>query len=154
MRKLMFTVLASGVFALAATGLAVGATKPNRATPHRTGARCGTRYTPVCTKPKLKVRELPPACFAPSSTITLPPITVTSNAGIRKIVVTSRGKTVKKVTFKGAGPTTHTLSGVTVLSSETPGMYTVKVATTDVTGKTVSKTLRFSICKPAPVFTG
>jgi hypothetical protein len=85
----------------------------------------------------------------------VPNITITSNAGIRRIQVTDAPKPVRTITFTGKGPTQFVIKGLGVstvgLSS---GGHVVTVTVTDVKGKTASNTLRFSVCVSKPVFTG
>jgi hypothetical protein len=85
----------------------------------------------------------------------LPNITFTSNAGIRSIQVREGAKTIKLITFKGSGPTQYALKslGISTLGL-TSGGHMLSVKVTDVRGRSVSKSLPFSICVTKPVFTG
>jgi hypothetical protein len=136
-------------------------TKPKRCgtkyTPRCTKPkRCGTKYTPRCTRPKFTNPPLNPRCRAAGSAYKLPTFTFVSNAGLRKIkVIFDDPKTLKVVTFKGTGPKQFKLNGVRVPTKGlNAGAHHVTVTAVDITSKSVSKTLRFMICQPMPVFTG
>jgi len=138
------------------------------------GKKCGTLYTPGCkpkkhkkhkpkpkpkpkpktTKPKVTV-PMTPGCKSAGPADKLPTITFVSNAGLRKIKVVFEAKTLKVVTFKGKGPGQFKLNGVRVPTKGlAAGAHSVTVTGTDVKGKSVSKTVRFTICQAKPVFTG
>ena len=122
---------------------------------HVSTTRCGNKYTPACTKPKIKNRPLSAKCVSAGARYTLPNVTFTSNAGIRRIQVREGAKTLRTISFTGKGPTQFALKGLAVstLGLKSGGQQlTVKV--TDVRGKSASKTLRFSVCVSTPVFTG
>jgi hypothetical protein len=118
-------------------------------------ARCGTRYTKPCTTPRLIVTPPPVVCHKKSTSFDLPTATLTSLPGIRRIVVTEGSKVIRSVSFKGRGPQQYSLGGVKISTAGLqPGVHAVTITVTDVRGKKVSRTLRFSVCAPAPVFTG
>lgn len=144
MRKVLSTLLIAGAMLLALTSLASGAS----------GKRCGTLYKPPCTKPTITVHSLPPACKAPGSTITLPNIKFSSNAGIRKVTVKLGSKILKTKTFSGQGPTHYTITGLKVSTKGLKGSHTITISVKDINGKTASRTLRFKVCAIKPVFTG
>lgn len=151
MRKLIV------MLSLAAT-LAVGVASGAQAAGHRQLAvhRCATSvkrnnktlYLPGCTKPKLRFKEPSKKCLASHMRFTLPKVTFVSNAGIRTIkVVVGRSHVIKRVHFRGEGRTQYTLRGIRVnLRALRPGTHKVTVSVTDITGKTVKKTLRLSVC--------
>lgn len=144
MRKVLSTLLIASALVLAAASLASGAT----------AKRCGTLYKPPCTKPTIKVRPIPPACKPPNSTFTLPIIKFHSIAGIRKITVSIGSKFLYKKTFKGRGPTNHTVKGLKVHTKGLKaGGHRVKIFVKDIGGRTATKFLRFTVCPP-PKFTG
>jgi len=117
--------------------------------------RCGTKYTPACTVPKIKPKPPSPACVSAGTRYAVPAITITSNAGIRRILVTDAPKLVRRITFSGSGPTQFALKGLGVSTvGLTAGGHLIIVKVTDVKGKSASKTLRFSVCVSTPVFTG
>lgn len=144
MRKVLSTLFIAGAFVLALTSLASGAS----------GARCGTLYKPPCTKPTITVHSLPPACTKPGSTITLPNIKFSSNAGIRKVMVKLGSKVLKSKTFTGRGPTHYTIKGLKVSTKGLKGAHTITISVKDINGRTASRTLRFRVCAVKPVFTG
>jgi hypothetical protein len=145
MRKVLFTFLASGLLVVALSSLANGAT----------AARCGTRYTPACTNPHLTVVPLNLQCHGVGSKFSLSNITASSNSGIRKVVIKVGNKTITSKTYKGNGPTQVTIRGVRVSTAGLGvGIHTITVTTTDIRGHKVTRTLRFTICKPVPIFTG
>jgi hypothetical protein len=152
MRKFSFAVV--GVVALIAltSGLALGK-KPPRARPAL--VRCGMLYTKPCTAPALTITSLSPACKAAGATISLSPIRVRDNGGIRSVKVTFGGKAIKLVKYRGA-PTKKTIRGVKVKTSGLRSgiVYTITLKLVDTRGMSKTKTLHFAICKPKPVFTG
>jgi hypothetical protein len=144
-RKLLPIGIVAVVGAIAMSSLAFGAT----------GARCGTRYTKPCTIPVVNIRTPPVVCHKKSTTFALPAATLTSLPGIRKIVVTEDGKVIKSVSFKGKGPQQFALRALRISTGGLkPGVHSVTITVTDVRGKKASRTVRFSVCAPVPVFTG
>lgn len=82
-------------------------------------------------------------------------MTFTSNSGIKSITVKEAGRTLKSITFTGQGPTQYSIKGLLVSTAGLKaGGHPVTVKITDVSGRSVSKTLRFSVCVSTPVFTG
>ncbi len=144
MRKVLSTLLIASALVIAMTSLASGAA----------GKRCGTLYKPPCTKPTITVRSLPTACRAPGSTLTLPNIKFSSNAGIRKVTVKLGSKVLKSKSFTGRGPTHYTIKGLKVpLTGLSKGAHSIKIFVKDIGGRTATRTLRFTVCPPPP-FTG
>jgi hypothetical protein len=150
LRKLIVTIGLAGVIALGAGGAAQGSTVKV------SGKRCGTTYTPSCTKPSVSFSTPSPQCITAGAFYALPTLTFVSNAGIRSIsVALSDPSSVKNISFKGEGPTQYKLKGVKFRTAGLKaGAHHLKVSVKDVKGKTASKTIRFSICVAKPVFTG
>ena len=172
MRKAISTIVIACAFVAGASGVADAASSNAKAAgSFAKGKKCGTLYTPACVKkhkkhkkpkPKPKPTTAPKVTNAPTvgcksagPADKLPTITFVSNAGLRKIKVVFEAKTLKVVTFKGKGPGQFKLNGVRVPTKGLKaGAHNVTVAAVDVKGKSVSKTLRFTICQAKPVFTG
>jgi hypothetical protein len=145
MRKFLFTIFLVGAVAVAASSFASGATV----------VRCGTKYTKACTKPAVAVKSLAVACHNTGAKFALPNVTFTSLPGIRSVRVQVGSKTVRLATFGGQGPQQYKLKGVSIQTAGLgSGVHTVTITVTDVKGKKVTRTLRFSICRSVPVFTG
>ena len=143
MRKVLYTLTVAAVIAVGAAAIATAAQ----------GARCGTLYTPVCTPTTLKA-PISPKCKKAGTPVSIK-ITSTSTAGLRSIKVVYHGKTIGSFKGKGLGPTKKTLHLHITTTGLHSGVYTLKITVIDVTGKKVSKTVHFSICKPAVIhFTG
>ena len=149
LRKAISTFVVACAFVAGASGVAeAGAT-------HIKSKRCNTKYTPACAAPKIHSKSLPPQCVSAGPAVKLPTITFVSNAGIKKIQVMLGTRTIKVVTFSGQGKTQYSLKGLMVSTAGLlAGGHNVSVKVTDVTNKTASKSLRFSICQAKPVFTG
>lgn len=144
MRRFLFIACAAGVLAVALSGLASGAT-----------ARCNTTYTPTCTGPAIGNVTLSANCRNSGAVVRLPNITFRSLPGIRSITVKQGSRTIKTKSFKGQGPQRFTLKNVLIHTAGFgPGVHTVTITVKDVRGKKASRTLRFSICRVKPVFTG
>lgn len=149
MRKAISTFVVACAFVAGASGVAEAAKT------HLKPTRCGTKYTPTCSAPKINTKALPPQCVSAGPAVTLPRITFVSNAGIKKIQVMLGTRVIKVLTFSGQGKTQYSLTGLKVLTTGLlAGGHNVSVKVTDITNKTASKTLRFSICQAKPVFTG
>jgi hypothetical protein len=149
LRKAISTLAVACAFVAGASGVAEAAKT------HVKPTRCGTKYTPRCTGPKISSKSLPPQCRDAGPTFTLPTITFVSNSGIKKIQVVMSPRTIKLVTFPGQGKTQYSLKGVQIPTKGlVAGGHSVSVTVTDIANKTASKTLRFSICQTKPVFTG
>jgi hypothetical protein len=122
---------------------------------HVSTTRCGNKYTPACTKPKIKHPPVSPRCVSAGTRYEVPTITITSTAGLRRIQVLDAPKPVRTITFTGRGPTQFALKGLGVSTvGFSSGGHLIVVKVTDVKGKTASKVLRFSVCVSTPVFTG
>ncbi len=117
------------------------------ARPNVTHKRCGTKYTPACTKPRIKSGKV--SCLS-LSPYRLPTITFTSNSGIRRIQIKQGGRTIRTISFKGRGRTQYVLQGVIVSSLRLHSGSPVSVRVTDVRGRSTSKTLQISACATAP----
>lgn len=149
MRKAISTVVVACAFVAGASGVATAARV------HVSTTRCGNKYTPACTKPKIKNKPLSAKCVSAGSRYTLPDITFTSNAGLRRIQVREGSKTLRTISFTGKGPTQFALKGLAVSTvGLNSGGHQLSVKVTDVKGKSASKALRFSVCVSTPVFTG
>jgi hypothetical protein len=149
MRKLMF-VLVAVVAALAMTAsLATGATKAPAA--HGSVVRCGNLYQPPCVSPVVIVRSAV-ACAQTGKTLRFP-IRLHSVAGLARATVKVNGRTVKTVKFTGS-PTTKTVVTKVNTRGSKPGLHTITVRAVDTRGKSATGRAHFTICRPAPVFTG
>lgn len=151
MRKAISTFVVACTVVAGASGVAAAAK------PHVAGKRCDTTYTPRCHAPQITNKTLSPQCVSAGPSITLPKINFVSNAGIKKIQILlqnpPRSLTVKS--FKGQGPTQFSVTGLHVPTTGLlAGGHNITVKVTDVRNRSVSKTLRFSICTTKPVFTG
>ena len=95
-------------------------------------------------------------CKSAGTTVAIPTIRVTANAGIKTILVAlTDTKTLKKFSFTKPGPLTKNISGLKINTKGLePGVFTIKITVTDQRGAHKSTIRRFAICKPAPVFTG
>lgn len=143
MRKVLSTLLIAGALVIGLSSLANGAQGP----------RCGTLYTPTCTRPHITARG-PAGCRAPKKTFQLSPIRFSSNAGIRRITVKLGSKILKSKHFSGRGPTQYTVRHLKVHTTGlASGGHTITISVTDVKGKTTRDTIRFTVCPP-PKFTG
>jgi hypothetical protein len=164
LRKAISTIVIACAFVAGASGVA-DATGSNAK-----GKKCGTLYTPKCTKAKPKKHKpkppppttkpnvtapMSPGCRTAGTADKLPTFTFVSNAGLRKIKVVFQAKTLKVVTFKGKGPKQFKMIGVRVPTKGlAAGAHSVTVTAVDVKGKSASRTVRFTICQAKPVFTG
>ena len=157
LRRAISTVVLAVAFIAGAAGVAMaaGTHAGTRAGTHALHARCGTTYTPACTKPRISNKAPSPKCVNTGIRYTLPMIRFTSNAGIRLIEVRMGTKVIRRILFKGRGPTSWTVRNLRVptlgLGS---GGHLLSVRVTDVKGRSASRTLRFSVCVSTPVFTG
>jgi len=142
-------------FALIAGTAGVADAAKSSAAPRVHTTRCDTTYTPACTKPRIKNRSPDPLCVDTGIKYKLPTISFTSNAGLKKIKVLLGKKVIKTVTFKGQGKQTYSIKQLGVPTTDLlSGVHAVSVEVTDIRGKTVHKTLNFSVCKATPAFTG
>lgn len=129
--------------------LATGATKAPAA--HPSQVLCGGLYQPPCVSPTVIVRSAV-ACRKTGKVLTFP-IRLHSVAGLAKATVKVGRRTIKTVRFKGS-PTTKTVRATVNTHGDSPGLYTITVKAVDTRGKTASGRAHFTICRPAPVFTG
>lgn len=75
--------------------------------------------------------------------------------GIRKIQITMGTRRLTTMRFAGHGQTRYVITGLTVPTAGLDaGAHKLTVTVTDVSGRSASKTLRFSICVHRPIFTG
>jgi hypothetical protein len=149
LRKAISTLVVACAFVAGASGVAQAASA------HAKPTRCGTKYTPSCTTPKITNKALSPNCVDAGPSYKLPTFTFVSNAGIKKIQVSLGSQTIKVITFPGQGKTQYSLNNVLVPTKGLQaGPQSVSVEVTDIANKSVSRTLRFSICQAKPVFTG
>jgi hypothetical protein len=149
LRKAISTLAVACAFVACASGVAEAAQT------HVKPTRCGGKYKPGCTKPKITNTPLSPQCVDAGPAFKLPAITFVSNAGITKIQVSLAPRTIKLITFPGQGKTQYSLNNLSIPTTGLlAGAHSVTVEVTDVAGNSASKTLRFSICQTKPVFTG
>ena len=148
MRRIIIALVGTVVVVGATASLASGASRPKA---HAAKQLCGTLYTSPCTAPKAVVASIA-ACKAAGATVNFP-ISLSANAGIRKVTVTFRGKTIKSVSYSGQ-PTKKKLTAGVHTAGLSPGIYSVSVKITDANRKSKTSVAHFSICKSAPVFTG
>lgn len=150
MRKLLISLIAvSAVFAMTAS-LASSRTRAPAA--HVTAVvRCGGLYKPPCKKPTVITRSIV-SCQQTGKVLSFP-ISVHANAGLKRAVVRQGGRTIKTKTFPGY-PTSASFSATVSTHGFGPGLFSLGVTVTDTRGKTASKTVHFTICRPQPVFTG
>src|SRR5437588_3293971 len=122
MRKFILALIVA-IAAIATTAsLASGAKRAHAA------QLCGTLYTPPCTAPKATIASIV-ACRNTGKTLAFP-VTASANAGLRKVTVSFRGKTIKTVTF--AHSTTKKQFAVVINTRGfRPGLYTLTVKATD-----------------------
>lgn len=150
MRKLIVTLLSAFVLAGLSAGMALAAHRP-RGHAAAPPALCGTLYRPACRPPGSVISSI--ASCRNTGTVLSIPIRVRSNAGLKRVKVMVRGRTLKIFKFRGR-PTNKRLRVKISTRGLHAGIYQVKVIVTDVRGVTRSKVAHFSICKPKPVFTG
>ncbi len=138
----------------AITILVVTASVASGAKPHSTIIRCKPNNItgPPCLSPTVST-HVNAKCKKAGTRFTVP-ISVSGNAGIRKVTVKVGGKTVKVYKFKGKGPLSKKLRGLILTSGLKHGVYTLKITVVDTRGKSKTISRRFAICKPSPVFTG
>jgi hypothetical protein len=149
LRKAISTLAVACAFVAGASGIAAAAQT------HVKPTRCGGKYRPACTTPKITNKPVSPQCVDAGPAYKLPTVTFISNAGIKKIQVSLVPRTIKLITFSGQGKTQYSLTGLRIPTTGLlAGGHTVSVKVTDLTNKSASKTLRFSICQTKPVFTG
>lgn len=150
MRKLVFSLVGVvGVLAAAASFAAGAGAKQPAA--HTSAVLCAGLYQPPCVAPTVVVRSAV-ACSQTGRTLRFP-IRLHSLAGLRSATVQVGTRTVKTYKFAG-GPNDKTITVVVNTHGDKPGLYTITVKATDSRGKTSTARAHFTICKPAPVFTG
>jgi hypothetical protein len=81
------------------------------------------------------------------------PIRLRSVAGLAKAKVKVGSRTVSTVKFKGS-PVKKTVNVKVNTHGDKPGLHTITVKATDTRGKSSTGRAHFTICRPAPVFTG
>jgi hypothetical protein len=148
LRKAITTIAVACAFIAGASGVAEAAKS------HVSLKRCGHRYTPSCTPPRIANKTPSPQCVSQGASYKLPTITFTSNAGLKKIQVVLGNRTIKMVSFKGSGPTKYSVQLPVPTVDLLAGAHSISVTVTDVRKKTVHKTLHFSVCQAKPEFTG
>lgn len=85
----------------------------------------------------------------------LPNITFTSNSGLRHIQILLGKHRIENKHFGGQGRTRFVLRKFHIPTVDLiAGRHSVLVKVTDIRGKTVRRTLRFSVCQAKPEFTG
>ena len=150
MRRLLISLV--GVFAVFAmtASLASSASRPQNAA-HASAIHCGGLYQPPCTAPVVISRSVV-ACQQTGTTLTFP-VTLRANAGLRGATVRFRGKKVKSKKFPG-NPTSAKFKVTVHTKGLKAGLFTLSTKVTDTRGKSATKSVHFTICKPKPVFTG
>jgi hypothetical protein len=110
----------------------------------------------TATNRTVRSDQISAKCKIAGTTVAIPTIRVTANAGIKTILVAlTNTKTLKKFSFTKPGPQTKNISGLKINTKGLqPGVFTIKVTVTDQRGAHKSTIRRFAICKPLPVFTG
>src|SRR5579871_3782350 len=149
MRKLVYSLVGAVAVLSLTASLATGATKHPVA--HLGTVRCGGLYQPPCVAPTVIVRSAV-ACEKTGTTLRFP-IRLHSVAGLARATVKLGGRTLRTVTFHGS-PTTRTITVTVSTRGDKPGLFTISVRATDTRGKSSTGRAHFTICKPAPVFTG
>lgn len=140
MRKLLISLIAvSAVFA-ATAGVA-------SSTPQGPCA-VSAQY---CPPPTVKATSIV-SCEATGKTLRFP-ITAIAEAGLKSALVRFRGKTITKKSFPSHPNTAHFTAKLSTRGFR-PGLFRLTASITNVFGKTASRTVHFTICKPKPVFTG
>lgn len=151
MRKLI-VVSVGVVAALAMTAsLATGATKAPAAHRSQSQVLCGGLYQPPCVSPTVIVRSAV-ACRKTGKVLFFP-VRLHSVAGLARATVKVGRRTIKSVTFKGS-PRTKTVVAKVNTRGDRPGLFTITVKAVDTRGKSATGRAHFTICRPAPVFTG
>lgn len=147
MRKVNYVLLAAGAALAVMVGAASGAL------PHAPLLCKPGNTSTICLPPRLLLNQIL-KCRKTGTTITVPPITVTGNGGLKTITVTVNGQRIKSYSFGKPGPTEKVIRGLKVRTTGLhQGLYALTVSVVDQLGKKTSTTRRFAICKP-PVFTG
>jgi hypothetical protein len=118
--------------------------------------KCGGLYQPTCISPTIST-TISTTCRNEGTILHVPAITIKANAGLKKIVITVKGrKKPIKVYNNLNSATSKRVGGITINTHGLkPGSHTIVIKVTDTRGKTVTKTYRIAICaiKPPP-FTG
>lgn len=149
MRRVMYLlvgVAAALAVTIGAVGIASGANT----------VKCGHLYQPDCTLPKITT-TISAVCHKEGSKITIPKIAITSNAGLKSIVVTLKGRSKPIKVYKNLhSATKKTVGGISINSKGLkPGSHTVTIKVTDTRGKTTTRVVHIAICVPKPPpFTG
>jgi hypothetical protein len=118
--------------------------------------KCGGLYQPSCTPPTIST-TISAKCHKLGSTVRLPSIVIKSNAGLKTITITLKGRKKAIKVYKHLNSaTSKTIGGITISTKGLkPGSHAIVITVTDATGKTVSKTVHIAICVPKPPpFTG
>jgi hypothetical protein len=149
MRRVAFWLLGAVAVLAVTTSFASGATQAGSA--RAPVVKCGGLYQAPCVAPSVIVRSAV-ACQATGTTLHFP-IRLHSVAGLSRATVKLGRRTIMKVKFKGS-PTTKTINVSVNTRGDKPGLYTITVKATDTRGKSSTGRAHFTICKPAPVFTG
>jgi hypothetical protein len=149
MRKVIVGL--AGICAVLAASVGIASASGGGAHSAQAGVTCDTLYTPPCGPPSAVVVSKA-SCQKTGKTLHFP-IRLHAPAGLRKVLVTFRGKKIKTVTYQGK-PETKTLSVTISTRGFKPALFTLTVKVTDVKGRTATRHAHFTICKPKPVFTG
>lgn len=149
MRKVLLMSIAT--FAVMAVTASLASASHGSARAQVSVVRCGALYQPPCIAPTVIARSAV-ACRN-TGTILRFPVSVHAVAGLARASATYKGKAIKKVTFKGS-PTNGHFTVVVSTKGNKPGLFTLTVRATDTRGKSASRTVHFTICRPKPVFTG
>jgi hypothetical protein len=114
--------------------------------------KCGHLYQPACKPPAIQHRTVSVGCHKPGAAFTLPSITVSAVAGLKKVTVTvhSRARTILTLShFNGARH--RNLTGLTINTHGLgSGAHVIFVTVIDTRGKKTVQAIPFAICKPKP----
>jgi len=141
MRKLLISLIA--VSALCGVAASVASSAPPQ-------GPCAVNAI-YCPPPALHATSIV-ACQATGKTLRFP-ITANSAAGLQSGLVRFRGRIIKKKSFPSHPNTAHFTATLSTRGFK-PGLFRLTASITDTLGKTASRSVHFTICKPKPVFTG
>jgi hypothetical protein len=147
MRRVLVTLLAAFAVLALTANLAAGANKPAA----HPAAKCGGLYQPPCIGPTVIARSAV-ACRNTGAVLRFP-VSVHAIAGLAKATAKYKGKVIKSITFHGNPQSGHFTVVISTRGNK-PGLFTLTLHVTDVRGKSASRTVHFTICRPKPVFTG
>lgn len=147
MRRFTYLLIGAAAVMAVAVGAASGAS----------AIKCGGLYQPHCAAPQIKPPTLSANCHKTGARIHVPPIRVTSVAGLKSIIVTVQGQHKPLASYKKLhSARSKTIRGLVINTAGLrTGVHTVTIKVTDVRNKTRTRSLRLAICKiKPPPFTG